>query len=159
MQMNQKKYIFGMSGFRSLHKQVKQKHVSLEFLLVSPEAPVLLPFLGPSLFSLVFRVRDPPDRQWCGNATRAFHVSFHEPGSSIWVWPVCSPGAANPSGSGCTAPVGQLRPFMPPEPPNFSPRVLSVSWLCLLGGLLPFLLRTSEPRGPFLAGCKESDMT
>lgn len=73
---SEKIYIFGMSGFRSLHKQVKQKHVSLEFLLISPEAPVLLSFLGPSLFSFVFRARDSPHRQWCGNATRAFHVSF-----------------------------------------------------------------------------------
>lgn len=158
MQMNRKKNIFGMSGFRSLHKHVKQKQVSLEFLLVSPEAPVLLPFLGPSLFSLVFRARDPPDRQWCGNATRAFHVSLSWTGEQ-YSGLACSPGAANPSGSGCTAPVGQLCPFMPPEPPKFSPRVPSVSWLCLLGGLLPFLLRASEPRGPFLAGCKESYLT
>ena len=53
------KNIFGMLRFRSLHKQVKHRQVSSDGFHVSPEAPVLLSFLGPSA-AFAFIVTAPP---------------------------------------------------------------------------------------------------
>lgn len=47
-----------------------------------------------------------------------FH--FHEPGTSIWGWPVCSPGTSNPFGNGCAILTGQLCPLVSPWTPNSS---------------------------------------
>lgn len=139
-------YVFGILGFRSLHKQVKHKQVSSDVLYFSG-SPRIATFSQPFsllLFSLELEILEAMMWKYHHSLCVTFQVRLFWDAQLVPLGPLTHLEVDVPQRTISYSVIMTTKLLAP---------ALSVSWPCLLGGFLPFSLRPSNlcdllPAGP-----------